>query len=221
MEQNGPGSWRDRSSIRNRESAPGMIPFEYYDRATRDNLDRPPPSMPRVHQRRDREPVVRDPRLLPLVEVPALLARETMARERGFGRMLELHVDHDDRGGEDALVRVLDGAGGVENLPADHHVVDPDLPQLAAAVVHVRVRDAPRLLVDEEDALAEGVLRELGDALDHVHAALLPHLVEGPVDPVVPLDREVPAVRHREQVPLAEIAPVHPGDVAGVAAVAV
>jgi len=40
MEQNGPGSWRDRSSIRNRDSAPGMIRFEYYDRATRDNLDR-------------------------------------------------------------------------------------------------------------------------------------------------------------------------------------
>src|SRR6266550_2201955 len=40
MEQNGPGSCRDRSSIRNRESAPGMIPFEYYDRATRDNLPR-------------------------------------------------------------------------------------------------------------------------------------------------------------------------------------
>src|SRR5207249_12141317 len=40
MEQNGPGSWRDRSSIRNRERAPGMIRVEYYDRATRDNLDR-------------------------------------------------------------------------------------------------------------------------------------------------------------------------------------
>src|SRR5207248_6928075 len=123
-----------------------------------------------VHQRRDREPVVRDPRLLALVEVPALLAREAVARQRGPGRVLELHVDHDDRGGEDALVRVLDGLGDVENLLADHHVVDPDLPQLAAAVVHVRIRDAPRLLVDEEDALAEGVLRELGDALDHVHA---------------------------------------------------
>src|SRR5437016_9943725 len=38
MEQNGPGSCRERSSIRNRESAPGMIRVEYYDRATRDNL---------------------------------------------------------------------------------------------------------------------------------------------------------------------------------------
>src|SRR3989449_6728487 len=199
MEQNGPGSCRERSSIRNRESAPGMIPFEYYDRATRDNLPRertvlvnaalrrpvrgdrgaPPPrpstrpdvgplvparasaeererrrrppipaatavSMSRVHQRRHREPVVRDPRLLALVEVPALLARDAVARQRGLGRVLELYVDHDDRGGEDALVRVLDGVGDVEDLLADHHVVDPDLPQLAAAVVHVRVRDAPR-----------------------------------------------------------------------------
>src|SRR5437762_13292064 len=102
-----------------------------------------------IHQRCHREPVVGDARLLALVEVPALLPREAVARERGFGRMLELHVHHDDRGGEDALVRVLDRARCVENLLADHHVVDPDLLQLAAAVVHVRVRDAPRLLVGD------------------------------------------------------------------------
>src|SRR5438552_15137770 len=47
------------------------------------------------------------------------------------------------------------------------------------------------------------------------------HTSSSPVDPVVPLDREVPAVRHREQVPLAEVAPVHPRDVPRVAAVAV
>src|SRR5438034_6559873 len=146
-------------------------------------------SMPRVHQRRDREPVVRDPRLLALVEIPALLAREAVARERGLGRVLELYVDHDDRGGEDALVRVLDGVGGVEDLLADHHVVDPYLPQLAAAVVHVRIRDAPRLLVDEYDTLAEVVLRDLGAALDHGEPALLPYSFERTVAPGLPLDR--------------------------------
>src|SRR5439155_21839021 len=64
--------------------------------------------MPRIHQRRHREELVADPRLLALVEVPALLAREARARQRGLGGMLELQLDHYDRTLEAHLVRVLD-----------------------------------------------------------------------------------------------------------------
>src|SRR5205823_4282996 len=173
----------------------------------------------RVHQRRDGEPVVRDAGLLALVEVPALLAREAVARDRRLGGMVELHVDHDDRRREDAFLGILDPAA--DDLLADGDVVDPDLPELARAVVDVRVRDAPGLLVDEENTLAEPVLRQLGDALDHVYPSLLPHVVEGPVDLVVPLRRKVLAMDQREQIAFAEVLPVHPADLAGVAAVAV
>src|SRR3989442_11087901 len=65
------------------------------------------PLVARVHQRRDREPVVGDPRLLALVEVPALLAREAMARQRCLRGVLELHVHHHDRRRETHLVLVL------------------------------------------------------------------------------------------------------------------
>src|SRR5437879_3394511 len=101
------------------------------------------------------------------------------------------------------------------------HVVDPDLPQLARAVVDVRERDHPRLLVDEDDALAVGVLRQLGDALDHVDPALLPFLVERPVDLVVPLHRVVLGVVAAQEIALAEELEVHPGDVAALAVIAV
>src|SRR5919198_3520902 len=101
------------TAIRN---APGSMP------AT------PPRSlMPGVHQRGDREPVVGDAGLLALVEVPALLAREARARQRGLGRVLELHVDHDDRRDEAPLVRVLDHVGALEGLLPEADVVDPDL----------------------------------------------------------------------------------------------
>src|SRR5438552_11971812 len=119
-------------------------------------------SMPRVHQRRHREELVADPRLLSLIEVPPLLAREAWARERRLGRVLELQVHHHDGGLEAHLVRVLDHAGALEGLLLEAPVVDPYLPQLARAVVDVRVGDHPRLLVDEDDALAVGVLRQLG-----------------------------------------------------------
>src|SRR5947208_1405674 len=128
-------------------------------------------SMPRVHQRGHREELVGDPCLLALVEVPALLAREAVARERRLGRVLELHVHHDDGGLEPDLVRVLDHARAVEGLLLEAPVVDPDLPQLARAVVDVGVWDHPRLLVDEDDPLAVGVLRQLGDALHHPYLA--------------------------------------------------
>src|SRR5438445_538797 len=85
----------------------------------------------------------------------------------------------DDRRDEAHLVRVFDRGGALEGLLLEAHVVEPYLPQLARAVVDVRVRDHPRLLVDEDHALAVGVLRQLGDALDHVDPALLPLLVEG------------------------------------------
>src|SRR5207249_396821 len=58
MEQNGPGSCRDRSSIRNRESAPGMIPFEYYDRAYRDNLPGVPVRAELSHSPRQAKPLM-------------------------------------------------------------------------------------------------------------------------------------------------------------------
>src|SRR5437867_3054358 len=64
------------------------------------------PSVSCVHERRDREPVVGDARLLALVEVPALLAREARARQRRLGRVLELHIDHHDRRDEAHLVGV-------------------------------------------------------------------------------------------------------------------
>src|SRR5207249_3273073 len=83
------------------------------------------------------------------------------------------------------------GAGAVEGLLLEAPVVDPYLPQLARAVVDVRVGHHPGLLVDEDDALAVGVLRELGDAFHHPHLALLPHVVEGPVGLGVPLHRVV------------------------------
>src|SRR2546426_1327539 len=89
--------------------------------------------MPRVHQRRHREELVADPRLLALIEVPALLAREAQARQRRPRRVLELQVDHDDGGLEADLVRVLDHARGVEGLLLEAPVVDPYLPQLARA----------------------------------------------------------------------------------------
>src|SRR5262249_30914005 len=65
-------------------------------------------SVPRVHERRDREPVVGDPRLLALVEVPTLLAGKARARQRRLRRVLELEIDHDDRRDEAHLVRILD-----------------------------------------------------------------------------------------------------------------
>src|SRR5437870_10499540 len=180
-----------------------------------------PDLVPGVHQRGHVEPVLGDARPLALVEVPALLTREARARERRLGRVLELHVDHDDRRDEAHLVRVFDRGGALEGLLLEAHVVEPYLPQLARAIVDVRVRDHPRLLVDEDDALAVGVLRQLGDALDHVDPALLPLLVEGPVDLVVPLHRVVFGVIAAEQITLTEELEVHPGDVAAVAVVAV
>src|SRR5207244_12587407 len=48
-----------------------------------------------VHQRGHRDPVVGDARLLAVVEVPAVLAREAGAGGRGLGRMLERHVHPD------------------------------------------------------------------------------------------------------------------------------
>src|SRR5213076_985250 len=160
-------------------------------------------SMPRVHQRRHREELVADPRLLSLIEVPPLLAREAWARERRLGRVLELQVHHHDGGLEAHLVRVLDHAGALEGLLLEAPVVDPYLPQLARAVVDVRVGNHPRLLVDEDDALPVGVLRQLGDPLHHPHLALLPHVVEGPVGLGVPLHGVVPRVHGADQVALA------------------
>ena len=135
--------------------------------------------------------------------------------------MLELHVDHDDRRDEAHLVRVLDRGGTLEGLLLEAHVVEPYLPQLARAIVDVRVRNDPRLLVDQENPLGVGVLRELRDALDDVHVALLPALVEGPVDLLVPLHRVALAVDDPDDVLLTEVLEVHPGDVAAVAVVAV
>src|SRR5438874_12191639 len=120
-------------------------------------------SMPRVHQRRHREELVADPRLLALVEIPALLAREARARQRGHGGMLELQVDHDDGRLEAHLVRVLDRAGAVDGLLLEAPVVDPDLPQLVRAVADLRVDHHPGLFVEEDDAPDAGVLRALGD----------------------------------------------------------
>src|SRR5207249_10943453 len=180
-----------------------------------------PDSVPRAHQRSDREPFLRHAGLLTLVEVPALLPGEAEARERGPRGVLELHVDHHDGRAEGHLVRVLDGARGLEGFPAETPVVYPDLPELSGAVVDVGVRDQPGFLVDEDGALAVGVLGELGDTLDHVYAPLLPYVVERPVDLVVPLHREVTAVEDADQVALPEELPAHPGDVARVATVAV
>src|SRR5438034_1192491 len=114
------------------------------------------------------------------------------------------------------------GRGGAdEGLLLEAPVVDPDLPQLARAVVDVRIGHHPGLLVDEDDALAVRVLRELGDAFHHPHLALLPHVVEGPVGLGVPLHGVVLRVHGAEQLALADELPGHPGDVAGVAVVAV
>src|SRR5262249_27585711 len=173
-------------------------------------------SAPGCHQGCHGEPVVADAGLLTLVEVPALLPGEAMARERRLRGVLELHVDHDDRRGELHLVGVLDGTATFERALAESVVVDPDLPELARLVVDVRERDRPGFLVDEDDALRVGVLRELGDAFDHVHLALLPDVVERPVDLVVPLHREVLAVHDADHVALAEVLPVHPRHLAGI-----
>src|SRR5438128_11931424 len=181
----------------------------------------PAGSVARVHQRRDREPVARDAGLVALVVIPALLARKARARQRRLGCMLELHVHHHDRGREGQLVLVLDHTGAVEGLLPEAHVVDPDLPQLARALVDVAVRDAPGLLVDEEDALAVGVLRQLRDALECVDVPLLPHLVHGPVDLVVPLHWVVLRVNDAQDVALAQVLRFYPSDLARVAVVAV
>src|SRR5204863_5072113 len=141
---------------------------------------------------------------LTLMVVPALLAREPRARKRGLRRVLELHVDHDDGGRERHLVLVLDHVRPDRRLRPEADVVDPYLPELAGAVVDVRVRDTPRLLVDEEDALAVRVLRQLRDAFERIDVPLLPLLVEGPVDLLVPLHRVVLTVQDADDVALTE-----------------
>src|SRR3989442_2010101 len=103
-----------------------------------------------VHQRGHVEPVLRDAGLLGLIEVPALLAREARARERRLGRVLELHVDHDDRRDEATVLAVVDRVGALEGLRAEAHVVDPDLPELAGAVVDVGERRSEERRVGKE-----------------------------------------------------------------------
>ena len=71
-------------------------------------------------------------------------------------------------------------------------------------------------------ALRVGVLRELRDALDDVDLALLPDVVERPVDLLVPLHRDSACAWSAPSTSLlAEVLEVHPGDVAAVAVVAV
>ena len=71
-------------------------------------------------------------------------------------------------------------------------VVDPHLPELAVAIVDVGVGDDHRLLVDEDDALAVGVLRQLRHAFDDPHLALLPVVAEREVGvTLATLHREV------------------------------
>src|SRR5262249_30316790 len=111
-------------------------------------------------QRGDREPGWREPRFLTLVIVPALLAPVSWARQRRLRGVLELHVHHDDGRREGHLVVVDDGVVSGNRLP-EADVVDPDLPQLSGAIVDVGERDTPALLVDEQDALRVGVLRQL------------------------------------------------------------
>src|SRR5437667_10818127 len=119
------GRWR--SAYEGPNAARGKVPLVGRPRIEAEPAPPPPRhSMPRVHQRRHREELVADPRLLALIEVPALLAREAQARQRRPRRVLELQVDHDDGGLEADLVRVLDHARGVEGLLLAAPVVDPD-----------------------------------------------------------------------------------------------
>src|SRR5262245_53507129 len=69
------------------------------------------PLVSRGDERRHGEPSIVDPGLLALVEIPPLLAREAVARQRGARGVVELHVDHHDRGDEGHLVLVLDRVG--------------------------------------------------------------------------------------------------------------
>src|SRR5439155_15957984 len=88
---------------------PGRVPSQWPARPS-------VPSVTRVDERGDREPVVGGADLLALVIVPALLAREARARKRGLGCMFELHVDHDDRRRERQLVLVLDHVRALEGI---------------------------------------------------------------------------------------------------------
>src|SRR5262249_3528295 len=151
---------------------------------------------------RHREPVGGGSRLLALVEVPPLLAREAVARQRGARRVLELDVDHHDRRAEGHLVGILDDPGALGRLAPEPPVGDPHLPQRAGAVVDVREGNQPRFLVDEDDALRVRVLRQLRRPLDDIDAALLPRVVEGPVDLVVPFHGEMLGVEDAEHVTL-------------------
>src|SRR5262245_58965097 len=107
---------------------------------TRERAPLAPLSTSGRDERRDREPVVRDPRLLTLVEVPALLAGETRARQRSLGGVLELHVHHHDGRNEPHLVGVRDGVAARDRLPVDPVVVS-DLQKLTGANVVVGVGD--------------------------------------------------------------------------------
>src|SRR4030095_2126611 len=108
-----------------------------------------------------------------LMKVPPRLARIFGARQSRTGRMGELHVDHADAGEEGHVRRVGLAVAG-RGPGAEAPLVEPDLPQLAGLVVDVAVGDEVRLFVDEEDALAVGVLGLLGDALEPPGVARIP-----------------------------------------------
>src|SRR6266481_1558148 len=176
------------------------------------------PLLPLLDQFRDRERLrhgavglVLRPRLHALVEEPTFLA--VLARVRNVGTVEQLHVGHDETGVPVPLLVVLRPAG--ERLGAELVVVDPHLPELAVAIVDVGVGDDHRLLVDEDDAFAVGVLRQLRYALDDPHLALLPVVAEREVGvPLATLHRVVRAVEDAEHLLLTEELPLRPCDVA-------
>src|SRR5262249_44476572 len=107
-------------------------------------------------------------------------------------------------------------------LVAKTPLVEPDLPELTSLVVDVAVGDVVRLLVDEQHALAVGVLRLLGDALEHPGVARFPVVAVYEVAAVLaPFHREIFGVKGAEDLLVAEELPGEPGNLAGVAAVAV
>src|SRR5574337_1256923 len=185
------------------------------------NRRRPQGSVTGFDQVCDREEVLGQADLFTLIVIPALFTRILRARERGFGGMAELHVDHRDTRLEGHLVRIL-GAVARGRPLLEAPLVHPHLPQLTGAVEDIAVRHEVGFLVDEDQALAVGILWQLGHAFDDVSFALLPVVAENVIAAAAAvLHRERIGMEGGEDFLLAEELPIEPRNLTGIAAVAI